>query len=389
MDNKAEHIITMSPYKKVSEMKMLIVVDRYIPGKILKDKLEKLEYNIIGVCTSGQEALVRVREDKPSLILTDMELDNCSGIHLIQQFNTFKSCLSIYFTVYATDFVVQRTINIATTLGYNTSKFGNEKLHKHFESSFCQHHGIDPTANFIKSQTEQPIRVLLVDDQQIILWGLKKLIDNERPRMEVIGLATNIDDAKRIAEEKKPDIVILNIYLDNVECMHVIPDFATNGNARVVIFVETNNKEVIDRAVLNGARGVVHRKESIHTIIRAIEKIHNGELWLDRITTGRIFLQNSRMRGKAPVDADAEKITTLTRKECIILKAFSEGVGGEQNKQIAARLCMSEHTLRNHLTSIFSKLGIRNRFSLFTYAKKHFQQDSNSLNSINGSFKNL
>lgn len=55
-------------------------------------------------------------------------------------------------------------------------------------------------------------------------------------------------------------------------------------------------------------------------------------------------------------------------------RAFSDGTGGEQNKQIAAKLCMSEHTLRNHLTSIFSKLGIKNRFSLFAYAKQHYHQ---------------
>jgi FixJ family two-component response regulator len=55
-------------------------------------------------------------------------------------------------------------------------------------------------------------------------------------------------------------------------------------------------------------------------------------------------------------------------------KSLANGMGGEQNKQIAAKLCMSEHTLRNHLTSIFSKLGIKNRFSLFAYAKQHIEQ---------------
>ena len=142
----------------------------------------------------------------------------------------------------------------------------------------------------------------------------------------------------------------------------------------MVIFTETHDKEVIDRAVLSGARGIVHRKESMQTVLRAIEKIYDGELWLDRITTGRILLQNSRIRRKVSSDTDTDKIAMLTRKECMILRAFSDGTGGAQNKQIAAKLCMSEHTLRNHLTSIFSKLGIKNRFSLFAYAKQHFQQ---------------
>lgn len=386
MTSKTERVLARISHKKAGDTKVLIVVDKYISGKALKNMLEEWEYNVTGVCTSEQEALVRVGEDKPDLVLTDMELSDCSGIHLVQQLNlkTENSSLCIYFTAYATELIVQRTMNIATALGYSINKCNTEKFHRNFESSFCQYYGIDQTMNFIKQSHVQPIRVLLVDDQQIILWGLEKLIDSEKPRMEVVGIATNISDAKCIVIEKQPDILVLNIYLDDIDCVNFIPDFTNNGNTRVVIFTETHDKEVIDRAVLSGARGVVHRKESMQTILRAIEKIHDGELWLDRITTGRIFLQNSRMRGKISNDAELEKITTLTRKECMILRAFSDGVGGEQNKQIAAKLCMSEHTLRNHLTSIFSKLGIKNRFGLFTYAKQHFQQSS-SLNPANES----
>ena len=182
----------------------------------------------------------------------------------------------------------------ATALGCSINKCNTRKLYRNFESSFSQYHGIDQTMNLIQQPHVQPIRVLLVDDQQIVLWGLEKLIDNERPRMEVVGIATNISDAKRIVIEKQPDILLLNIYLDDIDCVNFIPDFTDNGNTRVVIFTETHDKEIIDRAILSGARGVVHRKESMQTILRAIEKIHDGELWLDRITTGRIFLQNSR-----------------------------------------------------------------------------------------------
>ncbi len=381
MTSKAEHVLPKISHKRLGNTKILIVVDKYISGKRLKNMLEEWEYSIIGVCTSGKEALIRVKEDKPDLILTDIELKDCNGIHLVKQLNlqTDHSNLCIYFTAYATDLIVQRTINIANTLGYSTNKSSIDKFNRNFESSFCRYFGIDQTTVYSKKSVSQPIRVLLVDDQQIVLWGLEKLISNEKPQMEVVGTATNIADAKYQVMEKHPDIVILNIYLDDADCINLIPDFTNSGNTRVVIFTETHDKEIIDRAVLSGARGVVHKKEPMHTIVRAIEKIHDGELWLDRITTGRIFLQNSRMRGKISHDVDAEKIATLTRKECTILRAFSDGVGGEQNKQIAAKLCMSEHTLRNHLTSIFSKLGIKNRFSLFAYAKKHFQQPSGLL----------
>ncbi|PSJ17357.1 response regulator transcription factor [Nitrosomonas supralitoralis] len=380
MANKAEHVIARIAHKRPDVTRVLVVVDKYVSGQTLKNLLQEWEYNITGICTSSQEALERINEDKPHLILTDIELNDCDGIYFTQHLNlqSDNSNLCIYFTAYASDSIVQRTTMLASAIGCDINKYNTEKQYADFESCFCQRLGIDITNN-VNLPAEQPIKVLLVDDQQIVLWGLEKLINSKHPRMEVIGTATNISDAKQLVVDKMPDIIILNIYLDEVECVKHIPFFSSEGNARVMIFTDTQDKEVIDRAVLSGARGIVHRKESMETMLRAIEKIHEGELWLDRITTGRIFLQSSRMRGKVPPDTSTDKITMLTRKECMILRAFSDGTGGEQNKQIAAKLCMSEHTLRNHLTSIFSKLGVKNRFSLFAYAKQHFQQLESSV----------
>lgn len=376
MNSKTEHIVANISHRKIEESKALIVVDKYISSIALKNMLNAWGYNVVGICTSNQDVLNRLKKDQPDFILTDMELNGCNGIHLRKQSDTqpCDSNLSIYFTTYSTDLTIQRAINAASSMGFGIDKSTNN-YYKDFESSFCAHHGIDLMADHIKqSLQKKPIRILLVDDQQIILWGLKKFFENEKPRIEIVGSASNLVDAKKIASDTIPDIVILNIYIDNADCINTIPEFTNHANSRVVIFTETNDKEIIDRAVLSGARGVVNRKESMQTILRAIEKIYDGELWLDRITTGRIFLQNSRMRGKKFQHPEEDKITTLTRKECIILKAFADGMGGEQNKQIAAKLCMSEHTLRNHLTSIFSKLGIKNRFSLFAYAKQYFKE---------------
>jgi DNA-binding NarL/FixJ family response regulator len=387
MTNKTERVLARISHKRAGDAKVLIVVDKYLSGKNLKNILEEWAYNVIGVCISGQDALVRVKKDKPELVLTDMELNGCKGIKFSHRFDlqTDSSNLCIYFTAYATDLIVQRTKIIATAMGCNINTTGTEEFYSNFETCLSLNYETEQTMNNIKHLPVNPIRVLLVDDQQIVLWGLKKLIDSENPRMEVIGTTTNISEAKRIVREKQPDILILNIYLDDIDCVSSIPDFTNDGNTRVVIFTETDDAEVIDRAVLSGARGIVHRKESMQTILRAIEKIHDGELWLDRITTARIFLQNSLIREKVSHVVETEKTPILTPKECVILKAFSDGSGGEQNKQIAARLCMSEHTLRNHLTSIFSKLRIKNRFSLFAYAKQHFQQ-SDSISSANDPF---
>lgn len=383
MTTKTENVLARISQRRINNVNILIVVEKYVSGTMLEHILEGQAFHITGICTSTHEALEQVKKSKPDLILTDMNLSDCDGIYFAQQLNIPKddSSLCIYFTEYASDLIVQQTMSMAHELGFGISKYGSEEHRVNFESCFSQFYGVDKTNNLIHQFSVQPIRVFLVDDQQIVLWGLEKLIESAKPKMEVVGKSTNVFDAKGAVMEEQPDILIINICLTDMDSIDCIADFSSNGNTRVIIFTDTNDKNLIDQAVFNGARGVLDRKESMQAILRAIQKVHDGELWLDRMTTGRIFLQNSRIRGKVAIDTDidADKSSMLTRKECIILKAFSDGTGGEQNKQIAAKLCMSEHTLRNHLTSIFGKLGIKNRFSLFAYAKQHFQQLDNAI----------
>ena len=192
MANKTERVVTrISHNSRFGETKVLIVVEKFISGKTLIDMLEEWEYNILGICTSSQEALMRVKKDKPDLILTDMELNDCDGIHLAQQLDlqSDHSHICIYFTAYASDLIIQRTMTIATALGHNISKT-KRKDHSDFESCFCEYHGIDRPNNISSQFSAQKIKVLIVDDQQIVLWGLEKLINNEKPKMEVVGIAT-------------------------------------------------------------------------------------------------------------------------------------------------------------------------------------------------------
>lgn len=215
-----------------------------------------------------------------------------------------------------------------------------------------------------------PIRIMLVDDHQTVLWGLEKLINGESPKMEVVGKATNCADALRLAKESHPDVILLDLDLGDESGLDIIPALLKNGRARVLILTGGRDLEVTDRAVLNGARGIVRKEEPAEILLRAIEKIHSGELWLDRDATGRIFVELSRTGDKAPPDPDATRITTLTPKEREVTAAIVKQAG-TGNREIAKILHMSESTLRNHLTSIYAKLEVKNRFELFMYATRH------------------
>jgi two-component system, NarL family, nitrate/nitrite response regulator NarL len=213
------------------------------------------------------------------------------------------------------------------------------------------------------------IRILLVNSHQIVLWGLEKLINAEWPGMEVVGKATNRLDALQLSRETNPDIILLGLYLGKEKGVDVISDLLKEREFQIIIFTEIHDRAAVDKAVLNGARGVVYKEEPTQTILKAIEKVHSGELWLDRSTTGRVFI-NFLRAGQKPSDLVTRKITALTRKERAIVNTFANEAGAS-NKKIAQKLCISEQTLRNHLTSIFSKLEITNRFDLFMFAKLH------------------
>lgn len=219
-------------------------------------------------------------------------------------------------------------------------------------------------------QNPTPIRVLLVDDYRIVLWGLEKLIDSEKPRMEVVGCVTNCTEALKLAKKLFPDVIVLNIDLPEENALDAISGLIGGSKARVLVLTRSRDPSIHDNAVLAGASGIVEKKDPAKTILKAIEKIHAGQLWLDRITTGRIFVALSRKRATEEVDPEHRKISTLTARERAIVAVMAANVGANA-QAIADMLHISEHTLRNHLTSIHGKLEVANRLELFVYANKH------------------
>ena len=219
------------------------------------------------------------------------------------------------------------------------------------------------------SQASDQIRVLLVDDHQSFLWGMIKLIESDSPNMTVMGTASDIAEALAIVERDQPDIILLDIDLGGVNSLDSMPLLRNATNAMVLILTGARDSETHERAVMAGARGVVQKEVSAEMILKAIRKVHEGEIWLDRLTTGRIFsklLDHSTNQ----VSPEAAKIASLTSREREIVNVMVNQ-GHSTNKQIAVHLNMSEHTLRNHLSSIYSKLEVENRLELVMYAVKH------------------
>lgn len=216
----------------------------------------------------------------------------------------------------------------------------------------------------------QTIRIMLVDDHQTMLWGLTKLIESEKPRMEVVGTATTCDEALAKISLLRPDVILLDLDLGGASAIEVIPVMVSNSATNVLIFTGVRDQATLDLAIYKGARGILRKDASAELVIKAIEKTAAGEIWLDRLTLGRVFSEFV-VPAAPPKQAPAvEKHVSLTAKEHKVIYAVVEG-SGALNAALAERLFISEHTLRNHLTSIYHKLEVSNRLELYVYAVKH------------------
>lgn len=216
--------------------------------------------------------------------------------------------------------------------------------------------------------SETRIRVFLVDDHRATLWGLERLIDSAADRMRLVGSATSIPDMLSSPGCKDADVIVLDLDLGGEDCSKSFTALLHSVSARVLVLTGARDLETHRRAVLGGARGVVKKEEPVDILLRAIEKIHDGEIWLSQALLG--ILMNTLTGGRPRADDDTTKFATLTPKEHEVLATVVKHRGAK-SLVLADDMGISEHTLRNHLTVIYQKLGVHGRLELYLYAKEH------------------
>jgi len=222
----------------------------------------------------------------------------------------------------------------------------------------------------MSTERSRPIRVLIVDDHRCILWGLERLIQSGMPAMEVVGSATNCAEALDLMDKAAPDIILLDLDLGTESGLDAISLFRARSSAKILVLTALQDKSVHGQAVLAGARGVIEKVAPADAILSAIVKVDQGQLWLDRTTIGRILGEFSSQDPAPKVDPEQQKISSLTDREREIVAAMSNHAGVPASG-VAEKLHISEHTLRNHLTAIYCKLGVTSRLGLFAYAQSH------------------
>jgi len=214
------------------------------------------------------------------------------------------------------------------------------------------------------------IRVFLINGQRCVLWGLERLIETQRPAMKLAGTARSCAEAFDRIGNAAPDVIVLDADSDYEDSLVAIAELKARSRAKILVWTGSRRESLHDDAVMAGADGVVRKESPAETILSAINKVNSGELWLDRATMGRIFGELSKLRLHPEGDPDQAKIAKLTARERQIV-AFAADHPGMNGKMLARTLNVSEHTLRNHLTSIYEKLDVPGRVGMHAFVQKH------------------
>jgi len=210
----------------------------------------------------------------------------------------------------------------------------------------------------------QKIRIVIVDDQLVVREGLRMLLENH-PGMKVVGMAGTRSEALELVAGQPCDLIIVNLELGGYSALTLLPQLREAAkSARILVMTALRDSETHQKAAQLGAMGVVSKENAADLLLKAIEKVYQGEAWLDRLTLGNLIWQISS-QDKESIDPQRKRISSLTERERQVIALIAQGL---KNRQIAERLFISPTTVTHHLSSIYSKLGVTDRLELVVYA---------------------
>jgi two-component system, NarL family, response regulator LiaR len=207
------------------------------------------------------------------------------------------------------------------------------------------------------------IRLLLCDDHAMFRQGLRSILETEED-FRIIGEGSTGREAVRHALETRPDVVLMDIQmpeLDGVAATKAV--LAEQPDAKVIILTMYRQDKYVFEAIKVGARGYLLKDADANDLIDAIRRVAAGETLLNAEMAASI-LDEFRKVGELPEHPD-HKISELTEREEDILRLLAQG---SSNQEIAQSLGVSEKTVRNRLSEIFSKLRLNNRTQAALYA---------------------
>jgi DNA-binding NarL/FixJ family response regulator len=202
------------------------------------------------------------------------------------------------------------------------------------------------------------IRVLLVDDQALFREGLETLLSVQKD-IQVVGQACNGQEAVEVAAKVQPDVVLMDVrmpVLDGVRATSLLKK--TQPQCRVIVLTTFDDDEYIFDALRTGAVGYLLKDVASVQLAEAIRAAARGESILEPSVAAKVIAEFTRVSSMLPSAQMKQLVEPLSERELEILSLIARGAS---NKEIASQLYIAEGTVKNHITHIFGKLGVRDR----------------------------
>lgn len=209
------------------------------------------------------------------------------------------------------------------------------------------------------------VRVLLVDDQELILTGLRGIL-RERFGFEVVGELTDGAGVVSAVETLKPDVVVMDVRMPGVDGVTATARIQEVAAAPPVLMLTTfEDDEVLAGALRAGAAGFLLKGVPAEDLQRAVRTVAEGGAWLDPAVTGRVL---ATYRQQPPVPEPSDALDVLTPRERDVLALIGAGLS---NTEIAEKLVVGEGTVKTHVGHVFTKLDLRDRAAAVVFAFDH------------------
>ncbi|MCS6800826.1 MAG: response regulator transcription factor [Chloroflexota bacterium] len=220
------------------------------------------------------------------------------------------------------------------------------------------------------TENTAPIRIMIVDDHEVVRQGLKTLLER-RERLAVVAEAGSVQEAVREALRTEPDVIVMDVRLPDgtgVEACREIR--AERPGTKVLMLTSYADEEAVFASLMAGASGYLLKQTRARELVSAIETVATGGSLLDPGVAERA-LQRIRAVAAGERTPEERQLETLTEQERRILPLIAQG---KTNKEIANELILSDKTVKNYVSSILSKLGLTRRSQAAAFAAKQLSQ---------------
>jgi DNA-binding NarL/FixJ family response regulator len=208
----------------------------------------------------------------------------------------------------------------------------------------------------VSASPQVPVRVLLVDDHQVVLEGLRSMLASQSARVEVVGAVTNGPDALELAAELRPDVVLLDVRLKGTSGLDVCRDLvAAVPSVKVVFLTVYDDEQYLFQALRVGGAGFLLKTTTGPELADHLDRVMDGDVAIDASLAGRVAMTAARLQsGEFWPGARLG----LTQRESEVLELMVHGLS---NRAIGQKLFIGEETVKTHARGIYRKLEVSDR----------------------------